>query len=1019
MSRIQNGFVPDGSGTPIGSAGLPNFPGAVLFVDDGPLFGVDPTSFFWNKVENLLGINEDSPDARVHITHDTGGGTQQTHPINEHTGSWGITGNNTETALATNDGNTSGIVSGDSTNPGLQIQFSLTIPTNVGIYTGWSIKFVARKDAAVCPDIKLEVWSNVTWTGAAFTGGNQEINLAGFMTNATLTTSFATYTQTLTSAQVINILNGPGRCTLVLTNSGGAGVNVVIITEVYIEAPGSLNTTPLQKWEATTLSLSNTLNYAADGLGVSTLELLGSPFRIATSALEFDIGTPADDKFWRCTDSEGTGAWETIAASTFPHVLLDSTVHTDTTTGTVARGDLITGQTTPPEWTRLALGAADRFLGSDGTDVAWTAPGALTKTDDTNVTLTLGGTPTTALLRAASLTLGWTGQLALTRGGTGINAASVVDLFNQLDPLTTRGDLLTRDATNSIRLAVGGASTLLKSDGTDPSWGTVDLLSAFIGDTLAASVVRGDIIIGNATPKWSRLAAGASGRVLTSDGTDVSWQPASGGTNALLDGSVHTDTVAQTVSRGSLIYGNTTPAWDELVIGAAGRVLTSDGTDVSWQPPSGGTTHDILSATHTDSVANAVTRGSLIYGNATPKWDELVLSTIGQVLYSNGTDAAWAGQIELRGAFPQLRVGLGSVTDGGIDFETAAGGRQTLQPDFTLASSTQATIPKVTTTLAGLAVTQTFTKAQTFDPDTDVVNVTIAKISADGSNALEMTLDGGLNAYLQSDGTWVAQFLGLWTGGANVILIQPKSAVSTNRTYSIDNTIVSSDFVMTAGAQNIAGAKTFTSAGTTFNQSVLFKVAVVLEDPGAGTNTVTLQAPTTPTTHTLTLPGANADGALSNDGAGALSWASTLTANARVAVNKNSGATVGTRRRINFIEGANITLTVADDAGNEEVDVTITGSGGGADAHGQATVAFGDGAEQATVTVADATIATADRLIATMAYAPSGARDLDELEMDQFEVKPGNIVNGVGFDILVTCLTGYAEGDYLVNYEHN
>lgn len=51
--------------------------------------------------------------------------------------------------------------------------------------------------------------------------------------------------------------------------------------------------------------------------------------------------------------------------------------------------------------------------------------------------------------------------------------------------------------------------------------------------------------------------------------------------------------------------------------------------------------------------------------------------------------------------------------------------------------------------------------------------------------------------------------------------------------------------------------------------------------------------------------------------------------NARVAVNKNSGATVGTRRRLNFIEGSGITLTIADDAGNEEVEVTIASSGSG------------------------------------------------------------------------------------------
>jgi hypothetical protein len=55
-----------------------------------------------------------------------------------------------------------------------------------------------------------------------------------------------------------------------------------------------------------------------------------------------------------------------------------------------------------------------------------------------------------------------------------------------------------------------------------------------------------------------------------------------GSSHTLLDGSVHTDTVAQTVSRGSLVYGNATPAWDELTIGGAGTFLHSDGTDAAW-----------------------------------------------------------------------------------------------------------------------------------------------------------------------------------------------------------------------------------------------------------------------------------------------------------------------------------------------------------------------------------------------------------------------------------------------------
>lgn len=51
----------------------------------------------------------------------------------------------------------------------------------------------------------------------------------------------------------------------------------------------------------------------------------------------------------------------------------------------------------------------------------------------------------------------------------------------------------------------------------------------------------------------------------------------------------------------------------------------------------------------------------------------------------------------------------------------------------------------------------------------------------------------------------------------------------------------------------------------------------------------------------------------------------------KVAVRKNStGGDVGTRRRLNFIEGTNITLTIADDAGaDDELDITIASSGGG------------------------------------------------------------------------------------------
>jgi len=72
----------------------------------------------------------------------------------------------------------------------------------------------------------------------------------------------------------------------------------------------------------------------------------------------------------------------------------------------------------------------------------------------------------------------------------------------------------------------GTANNIFKSGGASaaPSWGTINLLdSASIGDTLTGTVVRGDLIVGNSTPKWARFAVGAANTVLKSNGTDPSW----------------------------------------------------------------------------------------------------------------------------------------------------------------------------------------------------------------------------------------------------------------------------------------------------------------------------------------------------------------------------------------------------------------------------------------------------------------------------------------------------------------
>ncbi|MCX6598321.1 MAG: hypothetical protein NTV70_18365 [Acidobacteria bacterium] len=77
-------------------------------------------------------------------------------------------------------------------------------------------------------------------------------------------------------------------------------------------------------------------------------------------------GVPsATNKF--VTDSD---ARLTTAGGGAGHGLL-STLHSDTTPGTVARGDVIVGTGATARWARLPLGAANRCLTSNGTDAVW------------------------------------------------------------------------------------------------------------------------------------------------------------------------------------------------------------------------------------------------------------------------------------------------------------------------------------------------------------------------------------------------------------------------------------------------------------------------------------------------------------------------------------------------------------------------------------------------------------------------------------------------------------------------
>jgi len=135
------------------------------------------------------------------------------------------------------------------------------------------------------------------------------------------------------------------------------------------------------------------------------------------------------------------------------------TISSDTTIGvTTTEGDMIVRGASVDQ--RLAIGAADTILATDGTDPLWRT------------------------LTAEIDTLG-----------------------------STRGMILNRGASSWTTTAVGSANTLLATDGTDPLWRTLTAeIDAAIGSTRGSLLYRG-------ASGWAILTPGTTGSFVTSNGS--------------------------------------------------------------------------------------------------------------------------------------------------------------------------------------------------------------------------------------------------------------------------------------------------------------------------------------------------------------------------------------------------------------------------------------------------------------------------------------------------------------------
>ena len=394
-----------------------------------------------------------------------------------------------------------------------------------------------------------------------------------------------------------------------------------------------------------------------------------------------------------------------------------------------------------------------------------TGTGSLVFANSPTLVTPILGTPTSGTLTNCTglpLATGVSGTLPILNGGTGQTTASAA--FNALSPITSVGDLIIGDGTNSAtRLAIGTSSYILTSNGTTATWQAPPSSMVYPGAGIPNSTGSAWGTSYSTTGSGTVVALQTSAALVTPTLSAATID----GANPYLN---FNNGAGTTLAAGRMWYDGTTGAWnlgmgngnitqqvgeEFFVYGKASAAITDSPLQIVYQTGTVGASGVI---TFAPTVAG-ITNGDRIIGVAT---ENIALNGTGRVTSSGvvrgiTTDGAaygetWADGDEIwynpvtgnptniKPVAPNIKVSVGIILNAG------SGGSGSIQVEINHGSVLGGTDSNVQLTSAANGNILTYDGGNGYWKNTDLTagtGISISK-SANGVLTVANTVTGGI-----------------------------------------------------------------------------------------------------------------------------------------------------------------------------------------------------------------------------------------------------------------------------------